>query len=333
MKYIFYLTFLLFFACKSNQTRKSLVTNFGLAQGTSYSIKYISSDGNDYQNQLDSLFTVVDASMSTYLETSLISRLNVGESFLKVDSHFIKVFKASQEIAEQTSGQFDCTVAPLVHSWGFGTDKNIIPPDSLQVLNILQSVGYEKVGLIGDSLIDKPLTMRLDFNAIAQGYSVDLMAEFLESKGITDYLIEIGGEIRANGLNQRGQEWLIGIDKPSSQIDKSDRFQVKLRLNNQSLATSGNYRNFYEKDGRFFSHTISPKTGYPVQHNLLSATVVADNAMTADAFATAFMVMGVKQTQQFIQKRTDLDVFLVYTDENNQWVNWFSDGLEECLLK
>ena len=155
---------------------------------------------------------------------------------------------------------------------------------------------------------------------------------FLESKNISDYLVEVGGELRARGLNARQKKWLVGIDKPTNDIDRDDRFQVKVHLSDQSLATSGNYRRFYEKDGKRFSHTINPKTGFPVEHSLLSATVITSDCMMADAYATAFMVMGVKETQQFLKNQSDIQCMLIYTDGKKRWKSWYSDGFEELLV-
>lgn len=287
----------------------------------------------DYHHQIDSLFMAIDASLSTYLKSSLISQLNQGDTSLALDNHFVNVFTTSQEVSVKTDGLFDCTVAPLVSAWGFGADSISTDVDTLDIQKIAGQIGYQNLALKGDSLLSKPKGMIIDFNALAQGYTVDVIAAFLESKNVLDYLIEVGGEIRVSGLNSRGKQWLIGIDKPTKDINKSDRFQLKLNLTNKSLATSGNYRNFYEKDGKRYAHTIHPKTGFPVQHSLLSATVVADDCMSADAYATAFMVMGVKQTQDFLQSDTTLEAFLIYTNTDKQWETWTTEGFEKMVVK
>jgi len=330
MKYwIFILVVLL--ACSGTDDSKTLVHNVGFAQGTSYSIKYMSNDDIDYHLQIDSIFSVIDNSLSTYLPNSLISQLNAGDTSLTLDTHFVRVFKASQQVSELSSGLFDCTVAPLVQSWGFGT-SNPQELDSLAIVKLLKKVGYQDLSLKGDSLLSNPQLKTLDFNAIAQGYTVDVIADFFDSLNLTDYLIEVGGELRAKGLNSRNKKWRVGIDKPSNEIDKNDRFQLILNLNNKSLATSGNYRNYYEKGGQIYAHTINPKTAYPVQHSLLSATVIADNCMMADAFATSFMVMGVKQTQEFLKTHKGLEVFLIYTDYDNRWRNWSTEGFKSLKV-
>ena len=330
MRYFIFIIFL-FSACNSFDSSRSIIHNVGFAQGTSYSIKYMSTDGNDYHLQIDSIFSIIDNSLSTYLPHSLISQLNAGDTSLTLDSHFVRVFKASQQVSELSSGLFDCTVAPLVQSWGFGT-SNPQELDSLALVKLLKKVGYQDLSLKGDSLLSNPHLKTLDFNAIAQGYTVDVIAEFFDSLYLTDYLIEVGGELRAKGLNSRNKKWRVGIDKPSNEIDKNDRFQLILNLNNKSLATSGNYRNFYKKDGQIYAHTINPKTAYPVQHSLLSATVIADNCMMADAYATTFMVMGVKQTQEFLETHEGLEVFLIYADADNRWRNWSTEGFKSLKV-
>ncbi|MEE3038008.1 MAG: FAD:protein FMN transferase [Bacteroidota bacterium] len=330
MKYLLFLIIIVF--CSCHQKNQSLVTNYGFAQGTSYSIKYMS-DGYDFHSQIDSLFLEVDSSLSTYVDFSIVSQLNSGDTLVLLDSHFVNVFNGAVLVSSQTNGLFDCTVAPLVNAWGFGPKQIELKIDSSQIDDIAKKIGYQKVIIKNDSLISNPEQLSLDFNAIAQGYTVDLIARFLESKNITNYLVEVGGELRSKGLNAMRKKWLIGIDKPTNDIDRNDRFQVKVHLSNQSLATSGNYRRYYENEGQLFSHTIHPKTGFPVKHSLLSATVITNDCMMADAYATAFMVMGVKETQQFLQNRSDIQCMLIYTDRNKKWKSWYSDGFDELLVK
>jgi thiamine biosynthesis lipoprotein len=294
----------------------------------------MSINAKDFHNQIDSLFLELDSSLSTYASYSLISGLNKGDTSLLLDTFFLSVFKASQQVSKATDGLFDCTVAPLVNAWGFGPnalDSTLL--DSMQIQSLLKNIGYQSILLKGDTLLSNPKKRSLDFNALAQGYSVDVIGHFLESQGIENYLVEVGGELKAKGYNSRNKKWLIGIDKPSKNIDKNDRFQLKLELFNKSLATSGNYRKFYKKNDRVYSHTIHPKTGYPVQHSLLSASVVADECMLADAYATAFMVMGLDSTIAFLKSRNDLEVFLIYSNENNEWENWSTKGFEEMIIR
>lgn len=333
MKYTFSILIILLVSCSSNQNANRMVSNFGYAQGTSYSIKYMVDDEIDYHNQIDSLFLVIDASLSTYLSSSLISRLNKGDTGLLLDTHFVNVFNTSQQVSSRTKGLFDCTIAPLVNAWGFGAEAATDEIDSINIQKIVNQIGYENLSLQGDSLLSNPNGMTIDFNALAQGYTVDVIASFLEQRNITDFMIEVGGEIRVSGLNSRGKNWIIGIDKPTKEIDQSDRFQLKLNLTNKSLATSGNYRKFYEKNNKIYSHTINPKTGFPVQHSLLSASVIADDCISADAYATAFMVMGVKETKAFLKSDTTLQAFLIYTNQDKQWETWSTEGFERMILR
>ena len=327
MRYLIFIV-CLFFGCKGLESSRSLIHNVGFAQGTSYSIKYMSSD--DYHHEIDSLLTVIDNSLSTYNTNSLLSQLNSGDTSLLLDTHFVRVFKASQHISSLSDGLFDCTIAPLVEAWGFGPDDRQ-EVDSTYIATLLQEVGYKDLWLRGDSLLSNPQQKTMDFNALAQGYTVDVIAELLDSHLVSDYLIELGGELRAKGLNSRNKKWRVGIDKPSNEIDINDRFQIILNLYNKSLATSGNYRNFYEKDGQIYSHTINPKTAYPVQHSLLSATVIADDCMTADAYATTFMLMGVEQTKDFLSKHPNLEAFLIFTNTDQSWEDWSTEGFKSLV--
>ena len=328
MRYLIFIV-CLFFGCKGLDSSRSLIHNVGFAQGTSYSIKYMSSE--DYHHEIDSLLTVIDNSLSTYNTNSLLSKLNLGDTSLLLDTHFVRVFKASIYISTVSDGLFDCTVAPLVEAWGFGPNEKL-ETDSLYIVTLLKKIGFKDLSLKGDSLLSNPQQKTMDFNALAQGYTVDVIAELLDSHHISDYLIELGGELKAKGFNSRNKKWRVGIDKPSNKIDVNDRFQVILNLHNKSLATSGNYRKFYEKDGKIFSHTINPKTAYPVQHSLLSATVITDDCMKADAFATTFMVMGVEKTKDFLSKHPNLEAFLIFINDDGSWENWSTDGFKSLVI-
>ncbi len=322
------LIFLLVLSACGSRTDHSIVHNIGFAQGTTYSIKYMCQQGQDYQMSIDSIFAKIDSSLSTYVPYSIISRLNNGERELALDSHFIRVFNTSYQIAQQSNGALDCTVNPLIELWGFGS-KDTSNVSDQRVQDTLQYTGYHKVS-IEDSLLVMPPNFSLNFNALAQGYTVDVIAQFLQSKNSNDFLIEVGGELRSSGVNGNNKWWKVGVDKPIKKPDLSDRFQVVLELENKSLATSGNYRNFYVKNEQIYSHTIDPITGYPVTHTLLSATVVANSCMLADAYATAFMVMGVDSVKSFLESNSEIDAFLVY-GENQIWNTWSSQGFEERI--
>ena len=331
MKYNIFLLLLILFACTSSDNT-ILVTNSGEAQGSYYHIKYMSTNGDNYKSQIDSILLEIDSSLSIYKDYSLISKLNNGGN-LKTDSLFNQVFNAANKVYQQTEGNFDCSVKPLVNAWGFYKDKlgDSLVVDSLKFRKLLPYVGFDKIRLIADSLV-LPEGMSLDFNSIAQGFTVDVIAKFLESKNIKNYLVEIGGELLAKGKNADGDIWRVGVDKPSEDIDMKERFQFILDLENKALATSGNYRKFYEKNGVKYSHTINPFSGFPAQNRLLSTTVIHDNCMLADAYATAFMVMGVKKSKQFAKLHPEIEVYLVYTGQDGSWKTFISPAIEKRII-
>jgi thiamine biosynthesis lipoprotein len=317
-----------FLACEEKDRMFELA---GQAQGTTYHVTYFSRDNISYQSEIDSLLKRLDASLSTYKKESIISRFNVNDSSAVTDKYFTDVFNKSIEVAEKTNGLFDITVAPVVNAWGFGsTGKQNV--DSLMIDSLLQFVGYKMVRLEGKKVIKQKPQMMLDFNAIAQGYSVDVLASYLESKGIESYLVELGGEVRAKGTKKNDEYWRVGIDKPLENVADERSLQAVVTLKNRSLATSGNYRRYIEVNGRRHSHIINPKTGYSSRTNLLSVTVAASDCMTADAYATAFMVMGLEQSKQFLaeHKDLDLDVFFIY-DYGGVFKTYTSEGLKETM--
>ena len=332
MRFFFYLLSLLLYSSSCSVSNTSLVVNSGQIQGTYYHIKYIAEDGTDYHSKIDSILQEVDSSLSLYKKYSLISKLNSGED-LRTDSLFNIVFLAAKKVFLETEGNFDCSVSPLVNAWGFYKDKlgESIVIDSVNVRRKLDNIGFQKIHLIGDSLV-MPKGMSLDFNGIAQGFTVDLIASYLESQNINRYFIEIGGEIVAKGKNDDEKIWRIGVDKPSEDIDDNARFQFILYLEDKALATSGNYRKFYQKDGVKYSHIINPFTGFPAQNRLLSATVIHDNCILADAYATAFMIMGVKETKKFVSQYSDIEIYLVYTGKKGEWKTYTSPNMLERII-
>ena len=331
MRVILYLFFCVLTGCSSHDNT-ILVTNYGDTQGTYYHIKYMSAYGSDYHSQIDSILQEVDSSLSIYKTYSLISRLNNGER-LRTDTLFSSVFLTAQKVFLESKGYFDCSVFPLVDAWGFYKDYlgDSIVIDSLYFRDILNYIGFEKIKLIRDSLVI-PSNMRLDFNSIAQGFTVDLIAGYLDSKHVSNYLIEVGGEVLARGRNDNDNIWRIGIDKPLEDIDPNARFQFILDLENKALATSGNYRKFYEKDGVKYSHMIDPFTGFPARNRLLSVTVIHDDCILADAYATSFMVMGVRKTKKFIEKYPDIEIYLVYTNKDGDWKTYISPRMLERII-
>jgi thiamine biosynthesis lipoprotein len=324
---------LIFFFSFCSTKENDIIRFSAPAQGTTYTITYQSSEQINYQKQIDSLLADLDSSLSTYNPGSIISKVNKNDSSVLLDRYFIEVFKKAIEISGQTEGLFDVTVAPLINAYGFGfTKKEEV--DSAMVDSLLKFVGYKMVKLEGEKIIKSRPELMLDFNAIAQGYSVDILAEFLESKGLRNYLVELGGEVRAKGKNKKDEFWQIGIDKPEERMDDTRPLEAVVGLKDAALATSGNYRKFYVENGKKYSHIIDPHTGYPARHNLLSATVVASNCITADAYATAFMVMGIENAKQFLSENKDLQlqVFFIY-DEGGTWKTYMSEGLRDWIKK
>lgn len=305
----------------------------GYTQGTTYHITYKSRNNIIIlKKEVDSVLADFDHSLSTYLPGSIISRINRNDTNVFTDKYFRVVFRKAQEVYKATDGAFDITVAPVVNAWGFGFTTGSTA-DSTLIDSLLQYVGMDKVKLEDDRVIKKyPQTM-LDVNAIAQGYSVDVVSDYLKSKGIASYLVEIGGEVRTKGRNPKNMRWTIGIDKPIENNFTPGRIlQTKIRISNGSIATSGNYRSFYEKNGIKYTHSINPKTGYPVMSNLLSATVKASDCMTADAYATAFMVMGLEKTIAFLKQHHELQAYLIYSDKNGQFRSYVTGKLK-CKLR
>lgn len=316
-------------SCNAPENKKPVKID-GLAQGTYYSVTYYEKDGINYQPAIDSFFRAFDLSASNYLKESIISRFNFNDSTAVADNAFTMIFKKSMEVSEKTGGAFDITVMPLINAWGFGfTDPMKL--DSTQVDSILPLVDYRNVSLVNGRLIKKNPAIMIDFNAIAQGYSADLIGMMLETKGIEDYLVDVGGEVLAKGNKPGGEEWRVGIEQPTENAEDSRTLNAVVKLKNQALATSGNYRRYIMKDGKRYSHTIDPKTGFPVMHTVLSVSVLAPDCMTADAYATAFMVMGIDKTKEFLASNPDIEVYFIYSDTNGKLATWVSPGLAELI--
>lgn len=305
----------------------------GPTEGTTYHITCLCKDSIDFQDEIDSLLRQFDLSLSTYEPSSIISRINRDEPDVKLDNNFIKCFKMSEQVFHESGGAFDITVAPVVNAWGFGFTERA-NPDSSMIDSLLRFVGMQHIRLENDRIVKDFPGIMLDVNAIAQGFAVDVVSEYFDKKGFTDYLVEIGGEVRAKGINSRGDYWRVGIDKPIEGLSIPGlQMEAVVSLRNKSLATSGNYRRFYIKDGVKYSHTIDPSTGYPVIHNLLSATVVADECITADAYATTFMVVGVEKSKELLKKRKDLEAYLIYTNEKGKYETYSTPGLRKYVTK
>jgi thiamine biosynthesis lipoprotein len=304
----------------------------GLTQGSTYHIvveTFPGLDIGDMRQKVEELLHQVDNSLSIYNGSSVISLINNNTSD-KTDSLFREVFRASAMISEQSNGLFDITVGPLVESWGFGPDA-MRRFDETKLDSLMALVGMDKVKLEGDRLIKSAPGVFIDVNAIAQGYTVDLLVKMLAANGVRECLVEVGGEVRTVG-DKGGVGWRVGIDRPvdSNNIPGID-LQAVIRLDNSALATSGNYRKFYIENGIKYSHTIDPHTGYPVRHTLLSATVVASSCAAADAWATACMVAGKDAAISMIAEHDYLEGYLVFSDEEGKMRSWMSEGLRKKI--
>ncbi len=304
----------------------------GYTEGTYYKITYESPKGVDYEQDIVQLLHEFSASLSTYIPSSLISRINQNDPTVVVDDYFRTVFDKSAEVNKASGGVFDITIAPIVNLWGFGFTSETPDMDPKKIDSLLQYVGMDKVRIVGNKVVKDAPGVQLDVNAIAKGYSVDIVANFLKKKGCCNYLVDIGGEIVAHGVNASGNMWRIGIDRPADKAVPGAAFQAIVRLNNKALATSGNYRRFFEIDGAKYAHSINVKTGYPVKHNLLSATIVAADCMTADAWATVCMVSGVDKSIQLLKQHPELDALLIYSDEKGNYKIFTTQGLEDAIL-
>ena len=296
--------------------------------GTAYKIVY--QHDKDLSREIREELMKVDYSLSPFNEKSVITAVNQNRDVV-LDTLFLDVFTKSMEISRETDGAFDITVAPLVNAWGFGF-KNETRPTPRQVDSLLQIVGYKKVRLEDNRIIKQDRRMMLDCSAIAKGYGVDVVARYLRSLGIRNFMVEIGGEVVTSGVNPQRLPWRVGVVKPSEDsLNVNNELQTILNVTDKAMATSGNYRNFYYKNGKRFAHTIDPKTGSPVQHSLLSATVLADECAVADAYATSFMVMGLERAKKLLERHPELMVYLIYDDGKDSLAVWFSPSLQDKI--
>ncbi|WP_179343857.1 FAD:protein FMN transferase [Winogradskyella ursingii] len=295
--------------------------------GTGYNIQYYAEDEVSYQQQIDSLFEVVNNSMSTYIEDSDISKFNRNET-IEVDSHFKTVFNTSKKIFKETKGVFDPTIGNVVNAWDFGPDRNKFLTDSVTISKLMQDVGFDKIIMLEDRFI-RPANAYLDFNAIAKGYGIDVISEFLQSKGIDNYLVDIGGDLRTGGINVEKQKgWTVGIDDPN--FDGTQTYSKVIVLSNNAMATSGTYRKFKtDEEGNRYAHIINTKTGYPTKTEVLSVSVIAPNCMLADGYATAFQAMGIESVKGFLKTHSELKVYFIYEDENGELNNLGLNGFPE----
>jgi thiamine biosynthesis lipoprotein len=318
----------------SSCSRNNWVKNEGEVFGTYYHLVYESPQGQNLNDVVMLALDSVNRALSTYDSTSVISRFNRSKKGIEyTNAHFRKVFSAASRITDETNGAFDMTVAPLVNAWGFGfSQRQNITPSLIDSLRML--VGMDNITIKGDSLLKSMPGIMLDASAIAKGYGVDVAAKVLEQNGCKNYLVEIGGEITTKGMNQKNIPWRIGIDKPIDDPSASDRkIQMVVQLSGKSMATSGNYRQFYidKKTGKKYAHTIDPLSGEPVQHSLLSATIIADDCMTADAYATACMVLGLEKSHDLLRQHPELDGCFIHATNDGMEVSW-TEGFEKYFI-
>ncbi|MGB3587041.1 MAG: FAD:protein FMN transferase [Tunicatimonas sp.] len=298
----------------------------GQTMGTTYNIKYQDDQGRDFKVAIDSLLEVFNQSVNHYLPDSEITRFNQQDTLYFDLPYFYPVLKRSDEIVQATNGAFDPTVAPLVSAWGFGPEDQRLPNDT-SIDSLLQLVGFDKISYTTNYATKEIAGVSLNFSAIAKGAGVDVVGEYLGQQSIHDFMVEIGGEVLCRGVNDKGERWKIGIDDPNQVGNMS----AAVTLNNQAIATSGNYRNYYEVDGKKYAHTIDPKTGQQVTHSVLSVSVIADDCMTADGYATAFMVLGLEPAKEIIARNPSLEVLIIY-DENGATKTFQTDGLEDIVV-
>lgn len=299
----------------------------GVTQGSYYSVIYY--DERDFSDEIDSILKDVENSVSLWQENSIIRKVNENKDVI-VDKIFIDNFNWAVKAAEFSDGLFDATIAPLVSAWGFHYKKEIALTDKM-IDSILELVDYRKIRIEEGRVIKDNENMSLDFNAVAQGYTADIIGEYLYSQGINNYLVDIGGEITAKGVEPNGETWKIGIEKPAPDKNAERVIQMKIELKDKAVVTSGSYRKYIEKDNVRYSHSIDPRTGQPVEHNLLSATIIADNAAWADCLASICMIAGMEKASELL-KNEDVEALFIYLDDENQLQTFQTEGFEKMIV-
>ena len=325
--------------CRTKEAETQALSYHKLEGTVFHTIYHITYQGErDYHDEIKKLFKEFDGSLSMFNDTSIITRMNNCDTSVVANRYFRHVFTKAMEVSEATGGAFDITVAPLVNLWGFGF-KNSDNVSQAAIDSILQFVGYKTVHLDEEGHLhkDDPRTI-MDASSIAKGYMSDVVADFLREQGVENYMVEIGGEVALNGVNPKGSRWSIGINKPTDDSTQvNSELQDILYMSEGGVATSGNYRNFYYKDGKKYAHTIDPHTGYPIQQDILSSTVIARDCMTADAYATAFMVLGKEKAMEVLAKDTTLMAYFIVdapdADGNGGYEIVYSPALEQRLKR
>ena len=324
----FFIGFLALLA-SCNQGPQKMVLQ-GEAQGSYYAVTYYDELGRNFQQEIDSIFHAVDVSVNLWVDTSVISKVNRNEE-VKLDSIFVDNFRIAQEAASLSDGYFDPTISPIVAAWGFSYKHgDTITPQLIDSLK--QLVDYRNIRIEEGKVVKANPAMTLDFNAIAQGYTSDLIASFLDSQGIKNYLIDTGGEIMARGEKPNGQPWIVGIEKPADNWDSEQVVHTRIALRDKGLVTSGSTRKYVERNGKRYSHCIDPKTGYPVEHNVLSVTVLAENSVWADALASICMVMGLEKSLPLIESMDGVEAYYIYVNEQNALETFATDGFAKLVV-
>ena len=324
----FFIGFLALLA-SCNQGPQKMVLQ-GEAQGSYYAITYYDEQGRNFQQEIDSIFHAVDVSVNLWVDTSVISKVNRNEE-VKLDSIFVDNFRIAQEAASLSDGYFDPTISPIVAAWGFSYKHgDTITPQLIDSLK--QLVDYRNIRIEEGKVVKANPAMTLDFNAIAQGYTSDLIASFLDSQGIKNYLIDTGGEIMARGEKPNDQPWIVGIEKPADNWDSEQVVHTRIALHDKGLVTSGSTRKYVERNGKRYSHCIDPKTGYPVEHNVLSVTVLAENSVWADALASICMVMGMEKSLPLIESIDGVEAYYIYVNEQNALETFATDGFAKLVV-
>jgi len=323
------LTFLFLFISCSRQPQR--ITLQGLAQGSYYAITYYDEQNRNFQREIDSIFHAVDVSVNLWVDSSVISKVNRNEE-VALDSIFIDNFRIAQEAARLSDGYFDPTISPIVAAWGFSyKNGDSITPQLIDSLK--QLVDYRKIRIENGKIVKENPAMTLDFNAIAQGYTSDLIARFLGSRGIKNYLVDTGGEIMARGEKPNGQPWIVGIEKPAENWDSERVLQTRIALRDKGLVTSGSTRKYVERNGKRYSHCIDPKTGYPVEHNVLSVTVLAENSVWADALASICMVMGMERSLPLIESMDGVEAYYILVNDQNELETFATEGFRALVME
>lgn len=332
IKNYFFLLVLFFCVVSCNQQSKKYeyVKIAGYTQGTTYHVSYENSVNDYLKPEIDSILKVIDYTLSIYNPESIISRINDNDSTVEINDLFKKVYEKSIEVNNNSGGAFDITVGPLVNAWGFGPNKRE-KITKQQINSLMPFIGMDKIKVQGNKLIKKFPQVRIDFNAIAQGFTTDVICNYFDSKNIKNYMVEVGGEVRTKGKNPKNESWHVGIDKPVENMMPGEVVNAIISISNKAIATSGDYRKFFVEDGKKYSHHIDPKTGYPAKQNLLSASIIANDCITADAYGTAFMVMGLEKSKEFLKNHPELNAYLIYSDNAGKLQEYMTNEIKNSI--